>query len=170
MSDANVLLIYTDQLRADAIGCATRGPMAGEAFTPNIDRLAARGVRFDDCFVQHPQCMPSRLSMLTGRYPSSLGITQMGVPVPEDAETLPRIVGRFGYRTANVGKLHFLPHANRDHRLPHPPYGFDHAEISDEPGVYDDAYRAWVARHHPDQLRARLAGRAPARVRRLAAA
>ncbi len=144
----NILLIYTDQWRYDALGCAGNS----EVHTPNLDRLASRGVRFTHCFVQHPLCMPSRLSMLSGRYPSSLGVTHMGVPVPEDAEVLPRMLGRHGYRTANLGKLHFLPHANRDHRKPHPAYGFDHTEISDEPGAYPDAYYHWVARHFPDQL------------------
>lgn len=144
----NVLLIYTDQWRYDALGCAGND----QVITPNLDRLASQGVHASRCFVQHPLCMPSRYSMLSGRYPSSLGVTHMGVAVPEDAQTLPHLLGRAGYQTANFGKLHFLPHANRDHRQPHPPYGFDHAEISDEPGVYDDAYRAWVTRYFPNEL------------------
>ncbi|HEV7302072.1 MAG TPA: sulfatase-like hydrolase/transferase [Tepidisphaeraceae bacterium] len=148
MPDPNLLLIYVDQMRFDALGCAGNR----EVLTPHLDALASQGVRFSHCFVQHPLCMPSRYSMLTGRYPSSLGVTHMGVPVPEDAEVLPRMLGRHGYATAQIGKLHFLPHANRDHRLPHPNYGFDHLEISDEPGVYHDAYRAWVSRHHPEEL------------------
>jgi arylsulfatase A-like enzyme len=76
----------------------------------------------------------------------------MGVPVPEETRTLPRLLKPYGYRCANFGKLHFLPHANRDHRDPHPDYGFDQLEISDEPGVYEDAYRAWVRRLTPEQL------------------
>jgi len=96
--------------------------------------------------------MPSRVSFLTGQYPSTLGITHMGVPVPEDTVTLPRLLRNFGYTSANIGKLHFLPHANRDHREVHPAYGFDHLEISDEPGPYEDAYRAWVRRLAPDQM------------------
>ncbi|MEM1099436.1 MAG: sulfatase-like hydrolase/transferase [Planctomycetota bacterium] len=146
----NAFLIYADQWRYDALGCAGNP----EVQTPHLDRLAERGVRFSRCFVQHPLCMPSRLSMLSGRYPSSLGVTHMGVPVPVDAEVLPRMLRRFGYRTANLGKLHFLPHANRDHRHLHPAYGFDHAEISDEPGVYHDAYDAWVRARYPEQLNA----------------
>ena len=65
----------------------------------------------------------------------------MGVPVPEDAPTLPRLLRNYGYCSGQIGKLHFLPHANRDHREPHPDYGFDHLEISDEPGSYHDAYQ-----------------------------
>jgi arylsulfatase A-like enzyme len=96
--------------------------------------------------------MPSRVSFLTGQYPSTLGITHMAVPVPPETVTLAHILGQYGYFCANLGKLHFLPHANRDHRQPHPDYGFDQLEISDEPGVYEDAYRAWVRRVAPDQL------------------
>jgi len=112
--------------------------------TPNVDRLIAQGVHFDHAVVQSPVSMPSRVSMLTGRYPSSLGITSMGVPVPIDVETLATVMGRRGWRTANLGKLHFQPHANRDHATPHPDYGFDVLKLSDEPGVYEDDYRAWV--------------------------
>ena len=75
--------------------------------------------------------------------------------------TLPRLLKQYGYRTANIGKLHFLPHANRDHRLPHPSYGFDQLEIADEPGVYEDAYRAWVRRQAPDQMDGISAGLPP---------
>ena len=86
----------------------------------------------------------------------------MGVPVPEEIVTLPKILKGYGYRTANIGKLHFLPHANRDHRLPHPAYGFDHLEIADEPGVYEDAYRAWARRKAPEQMDGISAGIPPA--------
>jgi len=123
-----------------------------EIRTPHLDRLAAESVHFRRCFVQNPVCMPSRISFMSGRYPSSLGITHMGVPVPENLPLLSHRLGRAGYRCANIGKLHFLPHANRDHRELHPAYGFDHLQISDEPGCYDDAYRAWVRRRAPEEL------------------
>jgi len=89
--------------------------------------------------------MPSRISMFSGRYPSSLGITHMGVPVPEDTATLATHLSGAGYHCANIGKLHFLPHANRDHRDPHPAYDFDQLQISEEPGVYEDAYWSWLS-------------------------
>ena len=148
MRRPNFLIIYTDQQRWDALG-ANGNP---DIHTPHLDRLAAESVNFDRCFVQNPVCMPSRLSFLTGQYPSTLGVTHMGVPVPEDTVTLPRLLAPYGYRSANIGKLHFQPHANRDHSTKHPSYGFDQLEISDEPGSYEDAYRAWVRRRAPDQL------------------
>ena len=148
MRRPNILILYTDQQRWDALGANGNA----EIKTPNLDRMAAQGLTYDRFFVQNPVCMPSRVSMLSGQYPSQLRITHMGVPVPEDLTTLPHIVGRCGYRTANIGKIHFLPHANRDHREVHPSYGFDHMEISDEPGCYEDAYREWVRAKAPDQL------------------
>ncbi|WP_281890521.1 sulfatase [Paenibacillus sp. YYML68] len=147
MKRPNILIIYTDQQRWDALGANGNK----EIITPRLDRLASEGMNFDHYFVQSPICMPSRVSFLTGQYPSSLGITHMGVPVPEDTVTLPRLLRNYGYRTGNIGKLHFLPHANRDHRDIHPSYGFDHLEISDEPGCYEDAYRAWVRRNYPGE-------------------
>lgn len=160
MRRPNILLLYTDQQRGDALGAAGNPHIR----TPHLDRLAAEGANFSRCYVQHPLCMPSRVSFLTGQYPSTLGITHMGVPVPEDTLTLPRMLAAAGYRTANVGKLHFLPHANRDHRAVHPDYGFAHLEISDEPGSYEDAYRAWVRRVAPEHLDAISAGLPPAAV------
>ena len=144
----NILILYTDQQRWDALGANGNA----EIRTPNLDRLAAEGVNFDHFFVQNPVCMPSRISFLTGQYPSTLGITHMGVPVPDDVVTLPKVLRQSGYRTANFGKLHFLPHANRDHRSLHPGYGFDLLAVSDEPGPYEDAYRAWVRRRAPEAL------------------
>ena len=158
MKRPNILILYTDQQRWDALG-ANGNP---DIVTPNLDKLASEGVNFTHHFVQNPVCMPSRISLLSGRYPSALGITHMGVPVPENIVTLPRILKQYGYRSANIGKLHFLPHANRDHRLPHPAYSFDHLEIADEPGVYEDAYRAWVRRKAPEQMDGISAGIPPA--------
>ncbi len=158
MRRPNILLIYTDQLRWDALG-VNGNP---DVITPHLDKLANEGLNFTHHFVQHPLCMPSRVSFLSGRYPSSLGITQMGVPVPETLQILPHYLKPAGYKTANIGKLHFLPHANRNHRIPHPAYGFDHLEISDEPGVYEDAYRAWVRRKDPEQLKHLSVGLPPA--------
>ncbi len=157
MKRPNILILYTDQQRWDALGCNGND----EILTPNLDALAARGTNFSRHFVQNPVCMPSRVSMLSSQYPSTLGITHMGVPVPEDLPTLPRLLKQYGYRTANIGKLHFLPHANRDHRRPHPSYGFDVLEVADEPGVYEDAYRAWVRRQAPDQMDGISAGLPP---------
>lgn len=158
MHHPNVLIMYTDQQRWDALGAAGNS----EIQTPNLDRLAAEGALFRNHYVQCPVCMPSRLSFLTGKYPSAFGVFNNGVTVPHDTRTLAHLFARHGYAAANIGKLHFLNHANRDHSLPHPPYGFDHLEISDEPGCYDDAYRAWARRKDPTQMDTLSVGLPPA--------
>ena len=148
MDRPNVLFIHTDQQRWDALGANGND----EIRTPHLDALAAEGVTFNRYFTQATVCAPSRASYLTGRYPSQLGIYKNGRTVPESVPTIADYLGRAGYVTGNLGKLHFKPHALRDHRDPHPRYGFDHIEIADEPGCYPDAYRAWVKRRAPDQL------------------
>jgi arylsulfatase A-like enzyme len=90
--------------------------------------------------------------MLSGLYPSTLGCTANGIEMPEDVWTLPGILQSYGYHTANIGKLHFRNHSNRDHREPHPRYGFDTLILSDEPGCYDDAYIKWVAERDASQV------------------
>lgn len=156
----NILLLYTDQQRWDALGAAGNP----DIHTPNLDQLASEGTRFSHCFVQSPVCMPSRASFLSGLYPDTLGISHMGVLLPEHVRLLPHSLKSYGYRTANIGKLHALPHANRDHRNVHPPYGFDQVEISDEPGPYEDAYRAWVRARAPQYLDAVSVGLPPAAI------
>ncbi len=144
----NILLIYTDQQRQDSLGCYG----SKHAITPNLDKLAQEGMRFDKYFVNNPVCMPSRMAMLTGRYCSSLGVGTNGIPIPDSAVSIQQMVKPYGYNTAQIGKLHFQPHARRDHRDPHPSYGFDTFILSDEPGCYDDAYTKWVESIAPEQV------------------
>jgi len=148
MTRPNILFIHSDQHRWDAVGANGNTDIR----TPNLDALAASGANFDHYFVQAPVCMPSRMSYLTGQYPSRTGIMNNGPALPENAVTLPAVLGENGYFCANIGKLHFLPHSRRDHREKHPSYGFDHLEVSDEPGCYEDVYRNWVRETAPDQL------------------
>ena len=116
MKRPGILIVTIDQQRWDELGANGNA----EIRTPVLDRLAAESVNLDHHVVQCPVCMPSRVSWLTGLYPSTLGILGNGVPVPPDAPTLPRLLKPYGYVCGNLGKLHFLPHANRDHREPHP--------------------------------------------------
>lgn len=148
MKRPNVLIMYTDQQRWDTIAAAGYPHMK----TPNLDRLAEKGILFENAFCNNPVCMPSRQSMLSGQYPSSVGCTWNGVEMDESTPTLATILGGCGYHTANIGKLHFKNHSNRDHREPHPSYGFDTMILSDEPGCYDDAYIKWVEMNDPDQV------------------
>jgi arylsulfatase len=148
MRRPNVLLLYTDQQRWDTLRCGGNGHI----HTPNLDSLAARGALFANAFANNPVCMPSRQSMLSGRYPSCVGTMDNGIEMPTDVLTVQKVLRPYGYHTANLGKLHFLNHSNRDHREAHPDYGFDELVLSDEPGCYDDAYIKWVEREDPSQV------------------
>jgi len=148
MNRKNILLIYTDQQRWDTLRCGGNPHI----HTPNLDRLADEGVLFQNAFCNNPVCMPSRMSMLSGQYPSSLGVSCNGIEMPQHVPTLATILHQYGYHTANIGKLHFKNHSNRDHREPHPSYGFDTLILSDEPGCYDDAYIKWVEGQDPSAV------------------
>lgn len=142
----NILFINTDQHRYDCVGINDNDVIQ----TPTLDRLAREGTNCSHFFVNAPVCMASRACMWTGRYCSNHGSRNNGVSLPRNEITLAHTLSEHGYYTANIGKLHFLPHATRDHTLPHPSYGFTHHENSDEPGCYPDAYIRWIRNVAPE--------------------
>jgi arylsulfatase A-like enzyme len=77
------------------------------AQTPNLDLLAAGGMRFDRAFCNSPVCTASRQSFITGRYPRTLGVTQLSTPLPAGDTTLADVLKQAGYETASFGKMHF---------------------------------------------------------------
>ncbi len=98
----NVVLTLADQLRADCVGCYGNSIIR----TPNIDELAQNGARFEAAFAQHPQCVPSRSSLITGRYPHVNGSISNHVPMAEDELTLPEYLQIHDIYTAAFGKVH----------------------------------------------------------------
>ena len=98
----NLLFVMCDQLRWDYLSCAGHPRLA----TPNIDRLAACGVRFTNAFVQSPVCGPSRMSYYTGRYVMSHGSVWNFVPLPVGEPTLGDHLRPLGLRVAVAGKTH----------------------------------------------------------------
>ena len=107
----NILLLMTDQQRADALGCVT--PWME---TPHLDRIAAEGVRFSRCVTNSPVCIPTRRSMATGLYPHNTGIWRnQTTTLDPEAPNWMRTVRDAGYRTSVFGKTH-LNHAGPDLR------------------------------------------------------
>jgi arylsulfatase A-like enzyme/zinc transporter ZupT len=108
----NVLWICADDHAAYVIGAYGNQKVR----TPNLDRLAAGGMRFDRAFCSSPVCTASRDSFITGRYPRTIGVTELNTPLPQSESTLAHVLKRAGYDTAAIGKMHF----NSLHT-----YGFD---------------------------------------------
>lgn len=101
----NILFIMVDQLRFDYLGCTGHPTIK----TPNIDALAARGVRFNQAYVQAPLCGPSRMSTYTGRYCHSHGATWNGTPLRVGEMTLGDHLRPLGMDTVLCGKTHAAP-------------------------------------------------------------
>lgn len=99
----NIIFILTDDQRWDAMHCAGNDII----FTPNMDRLAADGIRFQNAFVTTPICAASRATLLTGLYERTHGYTFTKPPVPSDLlkDTYPYLLRKSGYHTGFIGKF-----------------------------------------------------------------
>jgi iduronate 2-sulfatase len=100
----NVLFIVADDMNCQ-IGCYGNPVVQ----TPNIDKLAARGVRFDRSYCNYPVCNASRTSFLSGRYPDTTGVfgngTEPRVKLGKDFQFMPEYFKANGYFTAGIGKI-----------------------------------------------------------------
>ena len=136
-ADKNILFIMCDQLRFDYLGCYGHPHLK----TPNIDRLAARGVRFTRAYVQSPVCGPSRMSFYTGRYMRSHGSNWNGFPLRIGEPTLGDHLRELGARAVLVGKTHMAADKSGMARLgvdPASPIGVAATECGFEPYERDD--------------------------------
>ena len=100
-----ILLITTDQMRHDALGC--NGGVV--ARTPVIDGLARNGINYQRAHNQNVVCMPARATIITGQYVATHGVWMNGVALPEETPTIAHWLAQHGYRTALFGKAHFEP-------------------------------------------------------------
>ena len=111
--DVNVLLIFTDDQGTLDLNCYG----SKDLYTPNLDKLAASGVRFSQFYVGAPVCSPSRAALLTGRCPQRAGVPgnvgQSGGLPPEQV-TIAEMMKAAGYRTALFGKWHLGHDENHD--------------------------------------------------------
>ena len=114
----HILILMTDQQRADSMGCTGAAPLQ----TPNMDRLAAEGVRFANAVTSCPLCMPARASFVSGLYCHSHGMWANRGRLPAGDETFFQHLQRAGYHTAYVGKSHFYEHLRGEHLRDYEPY------------------------------------------------
>ncbi|MBC7781614.1 MAG: sulfatase-like hydrolase/transferase [Proteobacteria bacterium] len=108
MPHPNILLITSDQQRADCYGFANP-----QVLTPHLDRLARDGTRFDACITPNLVCQPSRASILTGMLPLTHGVWDNGVDLDPavGARGFAGALAARGYATAFIGKAHFATKA-----------------------------------------------------------
>lgn len=154
----NVIYFNPDQMRADALACYGN-PLVQ---TPHFDRLAAEGVRFDQCHVQHTVCSPSRCSFMTGWYPHTRGHRSLWHLLRPDEPNTLRYLHQTGYNVQWCGKNDLLAPGSFDGAVDgvfnekRPPSGanlrpprddphfqsFLYGPLDDHPGDYDIMQRA----------------------------
>ena len=123
-----MLVIVADDHAANAVGCYG-GP---HRVTPQIDRIAREGIRFDACSCTNSLCSPSRATILTGTYNHVNGVTTLSTEFDARQPVFPGLLRDAGYRTALIGKWHL------GHGAEHDPRGFDHWEVLPDQGDYHD--------------------------------
>ncbi len=118
----NIIFIMSDDHASKAISAYDNSLIQ----TPNIDRLAENGIRFDRCYCTNAICAPSRAVILTGKYSHMNGVIDNSRPFDGEQQSLPKLLQDAGYRTGIVGKWH----------LKSTPIGFDHWYILPGQGQY----------------------------------
>ena len=138
----NIMVFVADDAGWKDFGCyGNRGIK-----TPNIDRLAGGGLLCENAFLTAPQCSPSRISVLTGRYPHATGAEDLHMPLPEGTTFLPTWLKKAGYFTGHMRKTHYGPEGEKQFDW----YSRDLNEFAsflDQPG--DNPFFMWVGFNDP---------------------
>jgi len=124
----NILVIQADQLAAGALSLYGNRIVK----TPHIERLAAGGTVFDNAYCNFPLCVPSRASMLAGRYANALQVWDNAAEMPAAIPTVAHYLRAAGYHTVLCGKMHFIG--------PDQLHGFDERIVTD---IYPSNF-AWT--------------------------
>lgn len=111
----NFLILIADDLGWKDVGCYGNKKIA----TPNIDRLAAEGVLFENAFLTIPQCSPSRISILSGKYPHATGTEDLHVPMPDSLNILPHYLQQKNYFSGLLQKSHLGPYGEDQFQFLH---------------------------------------------------
>lgn len=151
-TQANILLIMTDQQRYDSLGCYGVNGVQ----TPNLDRLAEEGVLFENCYATNPICTPSRASLFTGKHLPGHGVYKLHDILPEGEVLFTKRLQEVGYKTALFGKLHVSGRIYEAAQR-HPNDGFDIYEWCLEASIHMDSpfngYSQWLQEKHPEFYR-----------------
>ena len=122
----NILFIMTDDHTTQAMSC-----YGGRLIqTPNMDRIAGEGIRFDNCYATNALSGPSRACILTGKFSHENGFTDNASICDGDQQTFPKLLQQAGYQTAIVGKWHLISE----------PQGFDYWSVLSGQGEQGDYY------------------------------
>ena len=122
----NIIWIFSDDHSFQTIG-AYRRALAKLNMTPNIDRIAKEGMRFDRCYVTNSICAPSRAVLLTGKHSHLNGMTENRGSFNHDQANFAKVLQKNGYQTAMIGKIHL----SRE-----PMQGFDYWDVLPGQGKY----------------------------------
>jgi len=132
----NIVVLFSDQQRWDTLGCyGQKLPIS-----PNLDQMAAEGVRFEHAFTCQPVCGPVRASLQTGKYPTQVGCDVNNRHLPLKADTLANRMKAAGYKTGYIGKWHLASGPNRFDDGFDPYYG-----IHPVPEELRGGYDYWLA-------------------------
>jgi len=133
----NVLVIHVDELRFDCLGAYGNRDVK----TPHVDALARDGVRFANSFCPLPVCTPSRYSLLSGLYVHEHRGWSNRCTLAPEIPTFPKILRKAGYKTAAVGKMHFLP--------TYLDVGFSEMALAEQdgPGRWDDDWHRYLMKN-----------------------
>ncbi|MFI3206473.1 MAG: sulfatase [Clostridia bacterium] len=124
----NIIFIMTDDHAAHAMSCY--GSKINT--TPNMDKIANEGIRFDNCFCTNSICAPSRAVILTGKHSHLNGVLTLADDIDNSQEMFPKILQKVGYQTAMIGKWHLGMGEKSD------PTGFDYYCVLHDQGLYFD--------------------------------
>ncbi|MFA5859722.1 MAG: sulfatase-like hydrolase/transferase, partial [Elusimicrobiota bacterium] len=108
----NILFVFADQQRWDTCGCYGIPPV--ENLTPNLDRMAAEGVRFNHAYTCQPVCGPARAALMTGKYPAEIGCHVNGRMLPLEEKTIAHHISSAGYNVGYIGKWHLASQGPKD--------------------------------------------------------
>jgi arylsulfatase A-like enzyme len=138
----NILVLIADDAGARHFGCYGNRVIR----TPNIDRLASQGLTCDKAMLTTSQCSPSRISILTGRYPHATGAEDLHMPLPAGQRTVAGWLRDAGYFTGHLGKAHEGPDSDRQ-------FGWYDKDLDTFKEFFDAAgskpFFLWIAFHDP---------------------